>query len=73
MPSPTTGQEVGEGHNQDQEVQHQAASAIARIPPSSQHMFGGDDNQLSKVVELCKDLFATAERPYNQRTPKGSD
>ena len=35
-------------------------------------MFGGDDNQLSKVVELCKDLSATAERPYNQRTPKGS-
>ena len=34
-------------------------------------MFGGDDNQLSKVVELCKYLSATAERPYNQRTPKG--
>ena len=40
----------------------------ARIPPSSQHMFEGDHNQLSKVVELCKDLSATAERPYNQRT-----
>ena len=28
----------------------QAASAIARIHPSSNHMFGGDHNQLSKVV-----------------------
>ena len=46
----------------------QATSAIARIPPSSQHMFGGDHNQLTKVDELCKDLSATAERPYNQRT-----
>ena len=33
-------------------------------------MFGGDHNQLSMVVELCKDLFATTERPYIERTPK---
>ena len=27
-----------------------AVSAIARIPPSYQHMFGGDRNQLAKGV-----------------------
>ena len=50
----------------------QAASAITRIPPFSHHIFGGDHNQLSKVAKLCEDLSATAERPYNQRTPKVS-
>ena len=35
-----------------------AAMAKTRIPPSSLHMFGGDHNQLAKVVELCKDLTA---------------
>ena len=49
----------------------QATSAIARIHPSSQHMFEGDHNQLSKVLEMCMDLFATAERPFYERTPKG--
>ena len=35
---------------------NKVARAIARIPPSSQHMFGGDHNQLSMSEELCKDL-----------------
>ena len=40
---------------------NKVAKAIARIPPSSQHMFGGDHNQLSMVVELCKDLSRCRE------------
>ena len=38
----------------------------SRIAPSSKHMSGGDHNQ---VVEWCKDLTATSERSYNERTP----
>ena len=34
-------------------------------------MFEGDHNQLSEVLEMCMDLFATAERPFYERTPKG--
>ena len=39
-----------------------AATAITRIPPSAHYMFGGDHSQLAKVVELTKDLSATANR-----------
>ena len=39
-----------------------AAKAITRIPPSAHYMFGGDHSQLAKVVELTKDLSATANR-----------
>ena len=39
-----------------------AATAIARIPPSAHHMFGGDHSQLQKVVELTKDLSSTANK-----------
>ena len=49
-----------------------AASAIIRISPFSQHMFGGDHNQLSKVVGLYKDLSAMAEISGNKRGGKGS-
>ena len=38
------------------------AVAIIRIPPSSQHMF-------PKVVELCMDLSATADRSFSDCTP----
>ena len=43
-----------------------------RIPPSSQNMLAGNHNKLSNVVELCKDLSATAEKSYNERIPKGN-
>ena len=46
-----------------------AASAISRIPPSAHFMFGGDHSRLAKVVELTKDLTATANR-RSFETPK---
>ena len=35
-------------------------------------MFEGYYNQLSKVLEMCMDLSATDERPFYERTLKGS-
>ena len=46
-----------------------AASAISRIPPSAHFMFGGDHRRLAKVVELTKDLTATANKRSSE-TPK---
>ena len=46
-----------------------AASVISRIPPSAHFMFGGDHRRLAKVVELTKDLTATADR-RSSNTPR---
>ena len=61
-------QEPGEDHLQDQEVQCQGC--LSHLQDSS--FLLTHDHHLAKVIELCKDLTATAERSYNERTPKGS-
>ena len=41
-----------------------AATAISKIPPSANGMFGGDAAELEKVVKLAKDLSGTMKQTF---------